>query len=292
MKPGAYGPFPYLPIIDRPKLSWPGDARVAVWVNVNLEFFPFNEKVPQTAGHVPDVPGWSRTDYGNRVGVFRVMEVMDRLGVPGTAALNSEICDHHPRIVERALELGWGVIGHCQSNARPLNEIDLKNERKVISETLNTIEKMIGSRPTGWLGASMAETAQTLEHLAAEGITYTADWLNDDQPFLLDVKRQGGGQMVALPFGQETHDKGSFSRRGYKPDDYADMLKRNFDVLYREGAETARVMPIALHPFVIGVPHRIGALEDALAYIRSFDQVWCATADDIVAAYLAQNPKV
>lgn len=98
--------------------------------------------------------------------------------------------------------------------------------------------------------------------------------------------------MVALPFGQETHDKGSFSRRGYKPDDYADMLKRNFDVLYREGAETARVMPIALHPFVIGVPHRIGALEEALAYIRSFDQVWCATADEIVTAYLAQNPTV
>ncbi|MFT5538923.1 MAG: allantoinase [Alphaproteobacteria bacterium] len=292
MKLGVYGPFPYSPIIDRPKLTWPGGARVAVWVDVNLEFFPFNEKVPQTAGHIPDVPGWSRTDYGNRVGVFRVMEVMNRLGVPGTAAINAEICDHHPRIVERALELDWGVIGHCQSNARPLNEIDLKSEHNVISETLDTIEKMTGTRPIGWLGASMAETAQTLEILAAEGITYTADWLNDDQPFLLDVKCQHGGQMVALPFGQETHDKGSFSRRGYKPDDYADMLKRNFDVLYREGAETARVMPIALHPFVIGVPHRIGALEDALAYIRSFDQVWCATADEIVAAYLAQNPQV
>jgi peptidoglycan/xylan/chitin deacetylase (PgdA/CDA1 family) len=292
MKPGAYGPFPYSPIIDRPKLTWPGGTRVAVWVNVNLEFFPFDEKVPQTAGHVPDVPGWSRTDYGNRVGVFRVMEVMDRLGVPGTAAINAEICDHHPRIIERVLELGWGAIGHCQSNARPLNEINLKDESKVISETLDTIEKMIGHRPTGWLGASMAETAQTLPLLAAAGLTYTADWLNDDQPFLLDVRCRDGGQMVALPFGQETHDKGSFSRRGYKPDDYADMLKRNFDVLYREGAETARVMPIALHPFVIGVPHRIGALEEALAYIRSFDQVWCATADEIVTAYLAQNPTV
>lgn len=289
MKPGAYGPFPYSAIIDRPPLRWPGGARVALWVNVNLEYFPYNEKVPQTRGHVPDVPGWSRTDYGNRVGVFRVMEVMARYGVRGTAALNSEICDHHPRIVERAKELGWGVIGHCQSNSRPLNEIPAGTERAVIRATLDTIEKCWGARPTGWLGASMAETAETLEHLAAEGIAYTADWLNDDQPFLLDVMRPAGGRMVALPFGQETHDKGSFQRRAATAESYAQMLKATFDVLYREGG---RVMPIALHPFVIGVPSRIGGLEAALRHIAGHDGVWLATADEIVAAYLAQDPKL
>lgn len=289
METGAYGPFPYSAIIDRPKLTWPNGARVAVWVNVNLEFFPFNEPVPQTRGEVPDVPGWSRTDYGNRIGVFRVMEAMDRLGVPGTAALNADICDHHPRIVERVLELGWGVIGHGQSNSRPLNEVKPETERAVIADTLATIEKATGNRPTGWLGPSMAETARTLDHLSAEGITYTADWLNDDQPFFLDVPCRDGGKMVALPFGQETHDKGSFSRRGYKPADYTDMLKRNFDVLYREGAEQARVMPIAIHPFVIGVPHRISALEEALAHIRGHGEVWCATADEIVSAFRSQR---
>ncbi|MFM2129754.1 MAG: hypothetical protein RL477_1300 [Pseudomonadota bacterium] len=289
MKPGAYGPFPYSAIIDRAPLVWPNGARVAVWVNVNLEFFPYNEKVPQTHGHVPDVPGWSRTDYGNRVGVFRVMEAMDRHGVRGTAALNSEICDHHPRIVERAKELGWGVIGHCQSNSRPLNEIPAGSERAVIRATLDTIETCWGVRPTGWLGASMAETAETLEHLAAEGIAYTADWLNDDQPFLLDVVRANGQRMVALPFGQETHDKGSFQRRAATADSYATMLKRTFDVLWREGG---RVMPIALHPFVVGVPHRIGGLDDALRYIAGHEGVWLATADEIVAAYLAQDPKI
>lgn len=292
MEVGAYGPFPYSAIIDRPKLAWPGGARVAVWVNVNLEFFPYNEPVPQTRGRVPDVPGWSRTDYGNRVGVFRVMEVMDRLGVPGTAALNAELCDHHPRVVEHALELGWGVIGHGQSNSRPLDEVAPERERAVIAATLERIEKATGNRPIGWLGPSMAESAETLQHLSAEGIVYTADWLNDDQPFFLDVPRRSGGRMVALPFGQETHDKGAFTRRGYKPHDYADMLKRTFDVLYREGAQSGRVMPIALHPFVIGVPHRIGALEEALAHIRSHDHVWCATADEIVSAFLGPHPEM
>lgn len=292
MKPAPYGPFPYVPITDRPKLTWPGGARVAVWVCVNLEFFPFNEPVPQTAGQVPDIPGWSRTDYGNRVGIFRIMEVMDRLGVPGTAALNAEICDHHPQIVSRVLELGWGVIGHCQSNSRPLNKVPAADERRVIAETLATIEKSTGKCPTGWLGASMAETWDTLDHLAAEGIQYTGDWLNDDQPFLLNTETPGGGRMVALPFGGELHDKGAFTRRGYTPDDYTDMLVRAFDTLYREGAGSGRVMPIPIHPFVIGVPHRIGALEAALRHIRSFDGVWCATADDIVAAYVAGDPKV
>lgn len=289
MQPGTYGPFPYSAIIDRPKLEWPNGARVALWVNVNLEFFPYNERVPQAGRTIPDVPGWSRTDYGNRVGVFRVMEVMARHGVRGTAALNAELCDHHPRIVERAKDLGWGVIGHGQSNSRPLNEIAPETERDVIRATLDTIERTWGARPTGWLGASMAETAQTLEHLAAEGIAYTADWMNDDRPFLLNVECKGGGRMVALPFGQETHDKGNFQRRAATAESYATMLKRTFDVLWREGGA---VMPIALHPFVIGVPYRIGGLDDALAYIARHDGVWLATADEIVAAYLAQNPKI
>lgn len=292
MKPAPYGPFPYVPVIERPPIRWPGEARVAVWVNVNLEFFPLDEPVPQASGRVPDVPGWSRTDYGNRVGVFRVMEVMERLGVPGTAALNAELCAHHPQIVERARALGWGVIGHCQSNSRPLNTVPPEEERAVIAATLDAIASVTGARPTGWLGASMAESWDTLEHLAAEGIVYTADWLNDDQPFLLDVGCPDGGRMVALPFGGETHDKGAFTRRGFTPDDYADMLIRTFDTLYREGADSGKVMPIALHPFVIGVPHRIGALEAALAHIRAHDAVWCATADEIVAAYLASDPSV
>lgn len=292
MKPAPYGPFPYVPITHRPKLLWPGGARLAVWVAVNLEFFPLDEPVPQTAGHVPDIPGWSRTDYGNRVGIFRIMEVMERLGVPGTAALNAEICEHHPEIVARVQDLGWGVIGHCQSNSRPLNKVPTEDERRVIARTLATIERATGRRPTGWLGASMAETWNTLEHLAGEGIEYTADWLNDDQPFLLETKIPGGGRMVALPFGGELHDKGAFTRRGYKPDDYTDMLVRAFDTLYREGAESGRVMPIPIHPFVIGVPHRIGALEAALEHIRSHDGVWCATSDEIVAAYLAGQPTV
>ena len=292
MKPAPYGPFPYVPITDRPKLTWPGGARVAVWVCVNLEFFPLDEAVPQTAGHVPDIPGWSRTDYGNRVGIFRVMEVMDRLGVPGTAALNAEICHHHPEIVTRVQELGWGVIGHCQSNSRPLNKVPADQERRVIAETLASIEKSTGQRPTGWLGASMAETWDTLGHLAAEGIQYTADWLNDDQPFLMNTETPGGGRMVALPFGGELHDKGAFNRRGATPIDYTDMLVRAFDTLYREGAGSGRVMAIPIHPFVIGVPHRIGALEAALEHIRAFDGAWCATADDIVAAYVAGDPKV
>jgi peptidoglycan/xylan/chitin deacetylase (PgdA/CDA1 family) len=289
MAPAPYGPFPYVPSIDRPPLDWPGGAGLAVWVIVNLEFFPLDEPVPQTAGHVPDIPGWSRTDYGNRVGVFRIMEVMERLGIRGTAALNAEICEHHPRIVERVQDLGWGVIGHCQSNSRPLNTVPPDRERAVIATTLATIADATGARPTGWLGASMAETWDTLAYLAAEGITYTADWLNDDQPFLLDQERAGGGRMVALPFGGDTHDKGAFTRRGYTPADYEDMLRRTFDTLHREGAANGKVMPIALHPFVVGVPHRIGALEAALASMKGHDGVWWATGDEIVAHYLSRD---
>ena len=116
MKPQRYGPFAYVPINRRPKISWPNGARVALWVIPNIETFPLDEPVPGGTGQAPDVINWAPRDYGNRVGVFRLMEVLAGHDVRGTVALNSEVCDDHPQIVEDALELGWEFMGHNQSN--------------------------------------------------------------------------------------------------------------------------------------------------------------------------------
>jgi len=110
MKPSPYGPFPYSPVIHRPRLNWPGDAQVALWVIPNIEFFSLMEKVPAGSGGpgtpVPDIPSWSARDYGNRVGVFRLMRVLNRYGIRGTVALNSDLCAQHPEIIADGPSLG------------------------------------------------------------------------------------------------------------------------------------------------------------------------------------------
>ena len=121
MEPRRYGPFPYTPITQRPEVRWPDGARLALWVAPNIEFFPLDEKVFFGAGMVPDVLAWSHRDYGARVGIFRIMEVLDKYGIRGTVALNSEVCDAYPQIIDESMKRNWEFIGHNQSNSRPLN---------------------------------------------------------------------------------------------------------------------------------------------------------------------------
>lgn len=282
MEPRRYGPFPYSPINRRPKLKWPNGAHVAVWVCPNIEVFALNEPIPRASGKVPDVPAWSLRDYGARVGIFRIMDVLSKRGIPATASLNSEVCDAYPQIVEDAVALGWEFLAHGQSNSRPLSDIPPEMERQVIHDSMARIAEATGRRPRGWLGSGMMETWNSLEYFAQEGIDYVCDWSNDDQPYLMELD---GPQMVALPYSVEINDLPAMVRQTRSSDEFEAMIRRQFDTLYREGAESGRVMVIAVHPYVIGFPHRIWALESALDHIRQHDAVWFATAEEIVDHY-------
>jgi allantoinase len=291
MKPARYGPFKYIPITRRPKLEWPNGARVALWVNPNVEFFGLddvmpgnvNERVPAGA-HVPNVRNWALRDYGNRVGVWRLMDVLSRFGIRASAALNSEVCEHHPEVIEAMLEHGWELIGHSQTNARRLTELPPEREREAIQATLDTIEKASGTRPVGWLGPGLAESWNTLDYLSAAGIRYVCDWINDEQPYTMDA---GKPRLVSLPYSVQTNDVPAYFDLKQSVPEFEQMLRRQFDVLHRDSAASGRVMAIAVHPFVTGQPHRSVALERALEYICAQPGVWLATGWEIVQHYLA-----
>lgn len=290
MKPRPYGPFPYSPIINRSRLEWPGGAHVALWVIPNIEFFALDENVPAGSGGsgvpVPDIPSWSARDYGNRVGVFRLMRVLDRHGIRGTVALNSDLCAQHPEIIDEGNKRNWEWKGHNQSNTRRLNEAAPGEEPKIIRDTLATIEKASGRRPVGWLGSGLQETWNTLDLLAENGCEYVSDWTNDDQPYVMSL--DNGRSLVAMPYSHEINDKPAIERQNRTAQEFRDMICRQFDVLYREGAETGMVMAIAVHPYIIGVPHRIDAFDDALAYICRHPKVWRATGAEIALAFREQ----
>ena len=287
MKPGRYGPFAYTPITRRPKLVWPNGARVAVWVIPNIELFPLDERMPDgpggSGGLIPDVLTWATRDYGNRVGIWRLMEVMARHGVRGTVALNSEVCDAHPEIIDEAKKLGWEFMGHNQSNVRRLNKLAEGSEREVVRATLERIAAATGRKVAGWLGSGLQETWHTLDYLAEFGCKYVADWVNDDQPYVMDL---GARRLCSIPYSAEINDKVAVEYHHVTPEEFERMIRRQFEVLHREGG---RVMAIALHPYIFGVPHRIDALDRALKFVASQSGVWLATGEEIVEHYLKQG---
>ena len=189
MKPRAYGPFPYSPIIDRPRLEWPNGAHVALWIIPNIEYFSMLEKPGGygASAKIPDVVMWSERDYGNRVGVFRIMDTLDRYGIRGTVALNSNLCAEHPRIMEEGEKRKWEWMGHNESNTRRLNEAGPGEEAQIVRNTFATIKQHTGKPVKGWLSSGLQETWDTLDHLIDNGCEYVADWCNDDQPYQMTL---------------------------------------------------------------------------------------------------------
>src|SRR5262245_28799862 len=267
--------FPYRAIVDHPPLTWPNGAKVAVWVIPNIEHFHW-----EIGPAAPDVRNHSRRDYGNRVGIWRLMAVMEKSGVRGTVALNAEVATYYPRIMEECARLKWELMGHGLTNSVMLSGLSEEKERAVIAETKAIIEGL-GQKMRGWLGPGLTETFVTLDLLRQHGVEYVCDWVNDDLPY-----RMNNG-LYSIPYSIELNDMPLFNMPSIDIQDFHRRICESFDVLYGEG--NARVMAIALHPFLIGVPHRIRYLDRALKYISSHQKVWFATGHEIIEAYRKQD---
>lgn len=271
--------FPYQAIVDRPRITWPNGARIAVWVVPNIEHFHLELSNP-----APDVRNISRRDYGNRVGVWRLMDVLAKHGIRGTVALNAEVARHYPRIMQAMRKLDWELMGHGLTNSTMLTGLAKADEAAVIQQTKALIEQQ-GPQMRGWLGPGLTETWNTLDLLRDAGVEYVCDWVNDDLPY-----RMNNG-LYSIPYSIELNDMPLFNAPSIDIADFERRIRDTFDVLYEEGAKNARVMCIALHPFLIGVPHRIRYLERALAHITAHQNVWLATGSEIIRAYREQEAR-
>jgi allantoinase len=284
--PREHGRFDYSPIVDRPPLRWPKGARVALWVIPNIEHFLFDRPATRMAdgalGLNPDVLNYSWRDYGVRVGIWRMMDIMEKYGVKGTVALNSDVCQHYPRIIEAGKALGWEWMGHGITNSMMFRDQTEAEERAIIQEAMTTITASVGKAPRGWLSPALSETARTPDILAEVGFEYTGNWVNDEQPYPMRVKK---GSLISMPYSSEINDIPALLGLHQSPERFAQMICDQFDVLYEDGAKTGRVMSICLHPFLVGHPHRSKYFATALAHITSRQEVWLATGGEIVDWY-------
>ncbi|HEY6255743.1 MAG TPA: polysaccharide deacetylase family protein [Xanthobacteraceae bacterium] len=274
-------------IFERKPFTWPGNATLAVWIAPNVEVWnydsPDGQAVSPNVGKiVPDVVNYAWREYGMRVGLWRIADVLDGAGVKATVALNSLVCEHYPKAIEEMKRRGWEFMGHGTTNSESLAGLSLEKEKEVIATILKTIEQSTGRRPRGWLGSGLAETYNTLDILAEEGVVYCGDWNADDQPYPMKVK---SGKLFSIPYCMEINDIPLYIRKGYTGEQYYRSVIDQFETLYAESEKQPRVMGIPLHPMITGQPLRIKYLQRVIAEIKRYDRVWFATGSEIIDAY-------
>ena len=284
--------YDWSPLPAREPLRWPGDAALAVVVVVCLELVEWEPHAsvapPSARGAVYprafDPTLLSLHEYGNRVGVFRVLDVLDRLGIPGTAAVDALVAERRPVLVEECAARGFAFAGHGLSASRMPTELDDgEEERRQIDRCLDAVARVTGSRPRGWLAPGYGESSRTLGLLADAGVEYVCDWPNDEQPYEM---RTPSGRLVSLPAAVELDDLVAMRLRSIPVRSWVGMVERACARLVADGAGSGRVLVLPLHPHVTGQPFRIRHLEQALSVFVGRDDVWAATAADVVHRFV------
>lgn len=281
----------YSAIVDREPLHLPDGARVVVWPIVNIENWDIDGPMPRTVlsppggqGMVPDLPNWTWQEYGMRVGFWRLLEALESRGIKATLSINGSVCELYPRLAGAAHEAGWEFMAHSHIQ-RPMHL--LEDQRAAIRQTVEAIVKVTGKRPRGWLGPGLTETFETPDLLAEEGFEYVADWVMDDQPQELKTT---AGPLYTIPYTVELNDIPMMMIQYHRASELYDRTMDQFERLYAEGEQTARIMAIAVHPYISGVPHRIGYFEKIFDSLRDRPGVLFWTGDQILDWYKGAKP--
>jgi peptidoglycan/xylan/chitin deacetylase (PgdA/CDA1 family) len=282
---------PYLAIVDRPVLKLPDNGRMLVWLIVNVEHWSIERAMPRTVlsppmGQplLPDLPNWAWHEYGMRVGFWRLYDALNQRGIVPTMATNGIVCDSYPRIVEAALQKNWEIMGHGFVQG-PMHK--LENQQEAIASTIDTIRRFSGKAPVGWESPGLTENDHTLDCLSAAGIEYVADWVLDDQPVWLKANPK---PVLSVPYTVEINDIPMMLLQHNRAEELLLRGIDQFDRLWQESADIPRVMAISVHPYVTGVPHRIGYFEKLLDHILARPGVVIKTGEQISNWYREQVP--
>ena len=280
----GHGRYDYSPIKGRRRYAWPNGAGVAVYVAVNLECFAFGEGPGAElapGGPQPDVLNYAWRDYGNRVGAWRLIDLLDTLAMPASVLINSDIYRHAPGLAEAFRARGDEFVGHGRSNSERQGTLGEAEETALIAEATAVLMREEGKAPKGWLGPWISQSRVTPDLLKAQGYDYVLDWCMDDQPVLMRTRH---GPLLALPYPQEINDIPMIVARKIEGPAFAQMIIDHFDEMLAQSAREPLVMGIALHPYIVGQPHRLRHLRRALTHVAAHrNRVWLTTAGAVAA---------
>lgn len=288
----SHGRYGYSAIVQRPDYSWPGGKRLAVYIALNLEHFAFGEGlgaalVPSSAQ--PDVLNYAWRDYGNRVGVWRLLELFNELELPVALLVNSEIYSYCPEVVEAFRDRNTEIVAHGRTNSEAQSAMGEAEERGIIAQTTEVISRCEGVTPAGWLCPWIAQSSVTPDLLQEQGYQYQLDWCCDDQPIWFKTRQ---GRILSVPYPQEVNDIPAVMGRRMSAAEFADMIVDNFDEMLEQSLQQPLVYGIALHPYIVGQPFRLRHLRWALRHIvthaaKAESRAWLTTPGAIAAYSLS-----
>lgn len=292
------GYVPWSPLPERPPLRWPGQAPVAVCFLVHVERIPISAPGPAVIGRsvthrgpypaIADLHEVTPHEYGNRVGLFRVLDLLGRHDIAVSAPIDAAVLTGSERIVSALLDQRCELLGHApQSHEVISQEMTEEAEWDYLRRSLDPFEQVVGARPRGWAGVEYAESSRTVELLARAGLDIVCDWPSDEQPFEMTVP---AGRMTCLPVSVHLDDIFAMRLRGIDPAVWADSVCRAFDRLCVDGRRQGRTLVLGLHPWFVGQPHRIGYLDQVVRHLAGSGQAWFATATQIVDRYRVGVP--
>ena len=289
----SHGRYDYRPIKGRAAYDWPNGKRLAVYLALNLEHFSFGEGLGAElcpGGPQPDVLNFSWRDYGNRVGAWRLLDLFDDLAMPASVLLNTAMYGYAPDLVAAFRARGDEMVGHGRSNAERQGVLGEAAEAALIAEATAAMRQHEGAAPKGWLGPWISESAVTPDLLQEAGYTYLLDWCMDDQPVWM---RTRGGRILGVPYPQELNDIPMIVGRKIGGDAFAEMIVDTFDEMLGQATSGPLVMGIALHPYLVGQPHRLSHLRRALRHIATARQnIWLTTPGAIADHCLTLPPGI
>jgi allantoinase len=293
--------YDYSPIAARGPLRFPNDAKVALILTFNLETWELTKDTEEAyyaggpailpdvlAGNVPDYPNYTWREYGQRVGIWRLFELFDQLGVQASCTINALTFERRNAMAQACLDRGWELLAHNFEQGELLTDFsgNPEKERDIISRAIEMYTKYVGRKPLGWLSSSLRGTLATAEILRENGFLFYCDIMNDDQPYLIDT---AAGSIVSVPYSNEINDFTIITRRGHTTSEYRDILIEELDVLYEEGASSGRIMNVGIHPHVSGRAYRIRALREFIQHAKSLPGVWWPTREELAKWYLDNN---
>ena len=282
--------YQWSPMHTRAPLTWPDGQTLTVCVLVSLNHMEWEPSEGNLQAHnlagglgrrkAIDYARLTHREYGHRVGIFRVLDVLEKHQVPVTLAMDALTADHYPYLVRHCLDRGAELVGHGISASQMISSrMDEATERTYIRTALSALQRASGERPRGWLGTEYGESVRTPALLAAEGIEFVFDWVNDEQPYEMTTP---SGELYSLPIMLELDDVHALWDRRISLDRYQQLLVEATEVLARDGATNARSLVVHLHPWLIGQPFRIGVLDRALGEMLARPDVTAASASTVI----------
>lgn len=280
----GHGRYDYSAIDSRPAYDWPNGARLAVYIGFNVEHFEFGSGLGARLAppaHGVDVLNHSWRDYGNRVGAWRCLDLFESLQLPLAAILNTAVCDHAPELVEAFVRRGDEIVGHGHTNSEAQGNLAPEAERGLLVDCRDRLRQATGVPPQGWLSPWISESESTPDLLVECGYRYTLNWCHDDQPTRLATR---AGPLWSVPYPQEVNDVPMIVARQMTGRDFADLIVDHFDEMLAQSEAQPLVMGIALHPYLVGQPHRLRPLRNALRHLASARGTWWTTPSRICDA--------